>query len=429
MDKIVVGIDVGTSKVCTLVGRLEPGNIRIMGVGIEPSAGIRKGQVDEIVAAAQAIARSVEMAERTSGYQVKSASANLSSSQVSLKQQHTAVGVQQGIITEEDTARLMESVQEMDIPTDRELLHIIPLGFQVDGGENIYHPVGMQGGKLEMEVNLLTVPAGPAQNLRATLSRAGVEPSQLVLSPLASAKAVLTTAEREMGVLLCDLGGGTTDLAFFTKDVLQHAAALPVHGDHITADIGYFLQIPFEDAEQVKRKFGYALRDEVKPEQTCEFVPAGKKKVLKFNRQELADVIQARGEEIFNFILNEIQQAGFTRRLSAGVVLTGGSSLLPGIKDLARGILGVPVRTAGPGNLVGLTDKIQSPAFSTGVGLMRWAADRIEAESYSITHSRTRALRGSRFPHFTGLKEFLARLAGDSTTDAPPPGSKKIKGV
>jgi cell division protein FtsA len=338
---------------------------------------------------------------------------------------HAAVGSQTGIITPEDTARLMESVQEIDIPADRELLHVVPLGFRVDGQENIKVPVGMQGNKLELDVNLITIPANAAKDLRNCLANIGVDIAHLVLNPLASAKAVLTESELEMGAIMCDIGGGSTDIAIYIDSTLKHAAGLPVNGNHITSDIGYVLHLPFADAEQVKLKFGHALMNEVKPDEVCEFSPSGKEKFMKFNRQELADIIQARGEEIYKFVFDEIKSSGFLGSLPAGVVLTGGASLLPGMKALGREILGMPVRIAIPENLIGLVDKIHSPAFSTSVGLLRWAAELAEADAVKNIPKRPRSARGSPLPSFTGLRNFLRMLAGNSSTDAPPPDSKK----
>lgn len=428
MDEIVVGIDVGTTKICTLAGRIEADNIRIMGVGIEPSEGIRKGAVVDVSAASLAIVHSMETAERTSGYRIKTAYVNLASPQVIVQKSHSAVGITTGIVTQDDTERLIEAVQGVDIPTGGELLNVVPLGYRVDGQQNISHPLGMTGDKLEMDVSLISIPSNSANTLRNSIHSTGVKVAQFVLNPVASAKAVLTAAEQDMGVAICDIGGGTTDIAIFTRDGLVHAATLPVNGSHITSDIAYAIQITLADAEQIKLRFGHAMKNGVDPEEMCEFSPSGKGKFMRFKREQLAEVIQARVEEIFNFVLEEIKKSGCLGRLPAGMVLTGGSSLLPGIRNLAHEVSGMPVRLSRPEKLAGLVDKIQSPAFSTSVGLLRWAAEMEEASGLKKTTKKPRTERRPPVKDIPFFGNLFRKLAGNSTTDAPPPGPKKTKG-
>jgi len=372
-EAIVVGIDVGTSKVCTLIARVENGtNIRVLGVGIEPAKGLRKGTVTDINSVSESIARSVEKAERTSGYEITGAIVNLAGTQVSSTISKGAVGISGRVIDQEDVFRALDSAQAIAVPHNREIIHVIQRGFTIDGQEGISQPIGMHGYRMEVEAHIITSAASTMENLRQCVSMAGIEVTQFVLNPLASSEAILSETEREMGVVVIDLGAGTTGIAIYVKGDVFHANVLPIGGNHITSDIAQGLRLPLDVAEEVKLHHGYAILDEIEESEAFNIVAFGSEQANKVQRIELVDIIEARAEEILMMVQQEIKRSGYDSMLPAGVVLTGGGAQLPGIRDLAAKILNLPVRIAKPDKMVGLTDQISSPAYATSVGLLNW---------------------------------------------------------
>jgi cell division protein FtsA len=407
MEEIVVGIDVGTTKVCTLVGRIEDeGSIRILGVGIEPSEGIKKGTIVDLEAAAQAIARSVERAESTSGLEITSALVSMAGAHVSSVNSRGSVGISSGVIEEYDVLRVLEQARAVAIPHDREIVHVIQRGFSVDGQDGIRSPIGMHGYRLEVEAHIITAANATVDNLRKCVDEAGVQIQQFVLNPLASAEVVLTDQEREMGVAVCDIGGGTTDLAIYVDGDVWHTMVLAVGGNHVTQDVAHGLRLPVAQAEEIKTQYGHAVRGEVGADEYFSIRPFGEEQTVQINRQDLAHIIEARIEEVFRLTLQEIKRSGYDGLLPAGIVLTGGTSALPGIKRIAREVLGLPVRTAMPENLVGLVDRLNSPAYSTSVGLLRWA---LAMHSHEITPGQ-RSLKGEKRMDFSFVKKWFDRL-------------------
>jgi cell division protein FtsA len=379
MDNIVVGIDVGTTKTCTLVAGMEAEDtMRILGVGIAPSEGIRKGVIIDLVSASQAIASSIEQAQQTSGLEITSALVSLAGAHVASVNSRGVVGVAGESVDEMDVERALEAARAVAIPHDREIIHVIQRGFVVDGQDGIRQPLGMHGFRLEVEAHIITAGASTVENLRQAVASAGVEASQFVLNPLASAEVVLSETDRQMGCIVCDMGGGTTDLAIYVDGDVWHTMVLPVGGNHITADIANGLRLPISQAEEIKKQHGHAVRSEIGAEETFSVRPFGEEKPVVIRREDLAHIIEARVDEIFTLALQEIKRSGYDGLLPAGMVLTGGSSLLPGMRSLASRSLGMPVRTAQPENLVGLADKLNSPAFSTSVGLLSWAVSMHE---------------------------------------------------
>ncbi len=373
-EPIVVGIDIGTTKVCTLVARVEgERNFRILGVGIEPAQGIRKGSVVDLPAASQSVARSIEKAERSSGLEITSALVSLAGSHVSSVNSRGVVGISGRVIDEQDVARALEAAQAVAIPHNREIIHVIQRGFDIDGQDGIRMPIGMHGFRLEVEAHIITAAAATVENLRQCVSSSGVEVTQFVLNPLASGEVVLSETERQMGAVVCDIGGGTTDMAIYIDGDVWHTMVLGVGGNHITSDIAHGLRLPVSQAEEIKKVHGYAVAEEVNTDDTVTIRTFTEEKPTQVSRSELANIIEARVEEIFLLVMQEIKRSGYDGLLPAGMVLTGGSSLLPGIKTLATKVLGLPVRIAKPENLVGLTDQLGSPAYSTSVGLLYWA--------------------------------------------------------
>ena len=408
MDEIIVGIDVGTTKVCTLVGRVEDDkSIRILGVGIEPSEGIRKGVIVDLGAASQAITRSVKKAESTSGLEITSALVSIAGAHVSSVNSRGATAVNGNVIEQYDIDRALEQARAVAIPYDREIIHVIQRGFSVDGQDGIRSPKGMHGYRLEVEAHIITAAAATVDNLRQCVGAAGVEIQQFVLNPLASGETVLTEQERQMGVAVCDIGGGTTDLAIYVNGDVWHTMVLAVGGNHVTQDIAHGLRLPFAQAEDVKKQQGYAVRAEVGAEEYFSIRPFGEERPVQINRQELAHIIEARVEEIFALTLQEIKRSGYDGLLPAGMVLTGGASALPGIKRLASQVLDMPVRTAQPDKLSGLVDRLSSPAYSTSVGLLRWIMS-MQDQDLSIGYDRR--AKGDKRMGFGVVKKIIGRI-------------------
>jgi cell division protein FtsA len=373
-DQTIVGIDIGTTKVCTLVARVEEDRqLRIMGVGIEPSRGMKRGVMVDLENATVAIARSVEKAQRSSGYEIRSAWVSLAGSHVSSINSKGTAGVTGGIVRQSDVNRALEAAQSVAIPHNREVIHVIQRGFNVDGQDGISQPVGMHGYRLDVEAHIITAAETTVENIRKAAEAAGVQVLQFVLNPLASGEVVLTETERQLGVMICDIGGGTTDLAIYVDSDVWHTMVLSVGGSLITSDIAHGLRLSLTQAEEVKKKYGHAVKDEVGSEELFSVRSFGSDNPIQMSRRDLAFIIEARVEEIFRFVLQEIKRSGYDGLLPAGVVLTGGTSLLPGIRRLASEVLGLPVRIAQPENLLGLVDQLYSPAYSTSVGLLYWA--------------------------------------------------------
>src|SRR5215207_2695806 len=406
MDEIVVGIDVGTTKVCTLVGRVEDSNsIRILGVGIEPSNGIRKGIIVDLSAASQAITRSVEKAESTSGLEITSALVSMAGAHVASVNSRGAAAVNGNVIEQYDVAHALEQAGAVAIPHDREIIHVIQRGMSVDGQEGVKTPIGMHGYKLEVETHIITAATATIDNLRQCVSSAGVNVQQFVLNPLASAEVVLTEEERQMGVAVCDIGGGTTDLAIYVDGDVWHTMVLAVGGNHVTQDVAHGLRLSFEQAEDVKKQQGYAVRSGVGSEEYFTIRPFGEDRPAQINRQDLAHIIEARVAELFSLTLQEIKRSGYDGLLPAGMVLTGGTSALPGIKRVASEVLNMPVRTAQPENLSGLVDRLNSPAYSTSVGLLRWA---MSMHDHDLGGERSRRSKGEK--NMDVVKKWIDRI-------------------
>jgi cell division protein FtsA len=370
---IIVGIDVGTTKICTLVARVEPENkFRILGVGIEPSRGMRKGVVVDIEATSKAIKRSIDKAERTSGLEITSAQVSLAGSHVSSINSHGASGVTGGVIDQNDVFRALDAAKAVSIPHNRDIVHVIQRGFTVDGQDGIHKPIGMHGYRLEVEAHIITASSTSLDNLEQCINEAGAEVEAFVLNPLASAEAVLTETEREMGVVVCDIGGGTTDLAIYINGDVWHTMVLAIGGNYLTSDVAHGLNLPLDQAEKVKIQHGHSMQVEIPDEEVFHIRPFGDNEKTEFRRKDLALIIEARVEEIFSYVIQEIKRSGYDGLLPAGMVLTGGTSSLPGISQFARKMFNFPVRAAKPENLLGMTDQLNDPAYSTSVGLLEW---------------------------------------------------------
>ncbi len=373
---LLVGIDVGTTKVCALIADLdENGQLRILGVGLEPSQGMRKGVVVDVEQASRSIAGAVDKAQRTAGFEIGAAFVSLAGAHVASVNSRGVVGIGGGGhgIEQDDIDRALDAAQAIAIPHGREVLHVIPRGFIVDGQEGIRQPLGMHGFRLEVEAHIITAATASVQNLTKCVEAAGVQVEAYVLNPLASAEVTLTDTEKEMGVVVVDIGGGTTDLAIFIDGNVWHTQVLAIGGNHLTSDIAHGLRLPADMAEKVKIEHGSASAADVPMHETFLVQPFGEDHPLQVTRYDLATIVEARAEEIFSLILQEIKRTGYDGLLPAGVVLTGGASQLAGLRKVASGVLNLPSRVAAPQGLHGLVDKLTGPAFSTSVGLLHWA--------------------------------------------------------
>lgn len=377
VERTVVALDIGTTKICALVGEVGPppeNALRIVGVGTVPSKGIRKGVVVSVNEVTAAITEAIHRAERTSGYEVASAYVGLAGAHVNAVNSRGIVAISRGErgIRPVDVERVLEAAKAIDIPPNREILHVIPRGFTVDGDDGVRDPLGMQAYRLEVEAHVVTGSTSSIRNLIKCVQNAGVQIDAMVLEPLASGEAALTDIEREMGVVLVDIGGGTTDIAIFIEGSIWHTVVLPTGGEQVTSDVAVGLRTPFRAAEEIKIKYGHALPDYVMPGEVVGVTMFGEDGTQNVSRQFLSEIIEARVAETFELVLKEIKRSGYDGLLPAGVVLCGGAAELPGIRELARDVLGLPARTGEPQNISGLIDTVQSPAFATSVGLLRW---------------------------------------------------------
>ena len=374
MANIIFGLDIGTTKVCALVGEVREGRLQIIGLGMAPSRGMRKGMVIDVSEASLALAQAVEQAEQTSGY-------DLSQAIVSMAGEHSsstnnkgivAIGRNDNGVAVSDIERALDVAQAIPVPPNRQIVHLIPRSYTIDEHDGVRNPIGMHGFRLEVETHIVTAARPALQNLTRCASNVGINSSEFVLNALASGEAVLDPNEREMGVIVADIGGGTTDLALYMQGKVWHTHVIPIGGYHISNDIAIGLRAPYEVAEQVKIQYGDCRPDKIDPSTVFTVEPFGGEKI-QVGRQDLAHVIEARVEEIFQHILEDVQRSGYDGLLPAGIVLTGGSAQLRGITEVAERILNVPARVAQPQNLVGMVDRLHSPSFSTSVGLLHWA--------------------------------------------------------
>jgi len=407
-DVIFVGIDVGTTKVCALVGQLnEEGRVRVIGAGVVPSQGMRKGGVVSLEGVARAVEAAKDKAERSSGYEITSALVSLSGAQIASLNSKGMAGVSGRIIGADDVARALDAARSIALPYNRQVIHVIPRGYVVDGQDGIKSPIGMHGYRLEVEAHIVTAASTALRNLEKAFEAVGLGIDGWVMAPLAAGEVVLTETEREMGLVLCDVGGGTCDLAVYIEGAVWHTAVIPVGGDHLTSDIAQGLHLPPETAEAVKQRHGHARVASLDPSEMFAVRPFGQDKSMQFRRTDLAAVLEPRVEELFSLVRQEIKRSGYDGLLPAGMVLTGGTSLLPGIRDVASEVLRLPVRLGEVDEPQGLVDQLRSPAFAASLGLLEWA--RLQEEQSRLTG---RGLAGFSLPKFDLARaaDFFKRL-------------------
>src|SRR5881396_3012866 len=375
---VLVAIDIGTTKVCVLIGEMAArGGVDVIGIGQAPSDGLRKGVVIDIDRTVQSVASAVEAAERISGLKVRSAFVGISGSHISSQNSRGMVAVSGSSrhdVDRGDTMRAVETARAVNIPNTLEILHVLPRSYVVDGQAGVRDPIGMTAARLEVETHIVTASSTSVQNLSKCVQRAGVEIEELVLAPLATSEAVLTEEDRELGVCLADIGGDTTDIAIFQDGSISHCATIPMGGRSVTADLGIVLRVTPDVAESVKFRYGSAVPMGVDPDEVLQVTSIGEETSHGVTRRHIAEIVESRVSEIFKFIGAEIEAAGATNRLQAGLVLTGGGSLLDGVNRAARDQLGMSARVVGPSGLGGLTDQIEAPPFSAASGLLLWGA-------------------------------------------------------
>ncbi len=369
---LVVGLDIGTTKVCAIVSELNgDGVMDIIGVGHSPSRGLRKGVVVNIESTVDSIRRAVEDAELMAGVEIRSAFVGIAGGHIKGINSRGVIAVsgKNREITQQDVDRVIDAAKAVALPVDREVIHVLPQEFMIDDQGGIKEPLGMCGIRLEAEVHIVTGAVASAQNIIKCANKAGLEVQDIVLQQLASSEATLTPEEKELGCILVDVGGGTTDVAVFVEGSIYHTAVLAVGGDMLTNDIAIGLRTPHPEAESLKRKYGCALASMTRPEEKIEVPSVGGRRPRVLARQTLCEIIQPRLEELFMLVDREVQRAGYTGRVSGGVVVTGGSSIMEGVPELAEQLFDMPVRRGIPRGVGGLTDVISSPMYATGVGL------------------------------------------------------------
>ena len=372
-ERLIVGLDIGTSKVLAIVGEVNPmGEIEIIGVGHHPARGMRKGVVANIESTVQSIQRAVEEAELMAGCQIYSVYAGIAGAHISSFNSHGVVAIRDKEVTRGDIERVIEAARALAIPNDQRVLHILPQEFVIDGQEGIREPVGMSGVRLEAKVHIITGAVSAAQNIIKCIRRCGLEVDDIILEQLASSQSVLTDDEKDLGACLVDIGGGTTDIAIFTEGAIRHTAVIPIAGDQVTNDIAVALRTPTQAAEEIKKKYGCALTQLAHSEESIEAPSVGERPPRKLARQTLAEVIEPRIEELFELIKGELRRSGFEELIGSGVVLTGGSSKMDGMIELAEEVFHMPVRLGAPKYIGGLSEVVKNPIYSTGVGLIQF---------------------------------------------------------
>ena len=376
---LVVGLDIGTSKVTALVAEIGPdGALAVLGMGNHESRGLKKGVVVNIESTVSGIQRALEEAELMADCKIASAFTGIAGSHIRSFNSTGMVAVKDREVSAVDVERAVETAKAVNIPTDQQILHVLRQEFIIDGQEDVREPVGMSGVRLEVKVHIVTGAVSAAQNIVKCVRRCGLDVNDLILQPLASARAVLSDDERDLGVCLVDIGGGTTDLAIFTHGAIRHTAVIPIAGDQITNDIAMALRTPTAEAETIKMRHGVALRQLADPNEMIEVPGIGDRPPRVMSRQTLAEVIEPRAEELFSLVQQVLRESGYEELLSSGIVLTGGSSMMQGMVELGEEIFHMPVRVGVPRYSGGLAEVVRSPRYATAMGLLLEGASQLQ---------------------------------------------------
>jgi cell division protein FtsA len=382
-ENMIVALDIGTSKVVAIVGAVSSnGELEIVGTGMHSSSGLKKGVVVNIEATVNSIQRAIEEAELMAGCSIHSVYAGIAGSHIRSLNSHGIVAIRDREVQSLDVDRVIDAARAVAIPADQEILHVLPQEYIIDEQEGVHEPIGMSGVRLEAKVHLVTCAANAAQNIKKCIRRCGLEVDEVVLEQLASSHAVLTEDEKQLGVALVDIGGGTTDIAIFTEGAIRHTGVIPIAGDQVTNDIAMALRTPTPHAEDLKIKYACALAKLARPEETVKVPSVGDREARDMSRQLLAEVVEPRYDELFTLVQAELRRSGFEELLAAGVVLTGGTSKMEGVTELAEEIFHLPVRIGAPANVKGLSDIVNNPIYSTGVGLLHFGVDQQRKEGF-----------------------------------------------
>ncbi len=368
---LIVGLDVGTSKVVAIVGEvLADGQIEVIGLGSHPSRGLKRGVVVNIDATVSSIQRAVEEAELMAGCQIHSAYTGIAGNHIRSLNSHGIVAIRDQEVSQADVERVIDAARAVAIPADQRILHVLPQEFIIDSQDGIREPIGMSGVRLEAKVHMVTGAVSAAQNIVKCVRRCGLEVADIILEQLASSHAVLTDDEKELGVCLIDIGGGTTDIAIFSEGAIRHTAVIPIAGDQVTNDIAVALRTPTQHAEDIKLKYACALTELVEIDELIDVASVGERPGRQLSKRMLAQVVEPRYEELFSLIQAELRRSGFDDRLAAGIVITGGAAKLIGVIELAETVFRMPIRLGIPQHISGLSEVINNPVFATGVGLL-----------------------------------------------------------
>lgn len=381
--ELIVGLDIGTTKVVCVVGEVdEDGQLNIVGFGEAPSRGLRKGVIVDIDTTVGSVRQAVTEAEHMAGCRIESVFAGIAGGHIKAFNSHGVAAIKNGDVRVDDVSRVLALARAAAIPMDRDVLHILPQQYIIDGQDGIRAPTGICGVRLEAHVHVVTAAASSVQNIVKCAQLAGLKVADVVLEPLASSEAVLTDEERELGVCVVDIGGGTTDVAIYGNGSLVHTAVIPLGGNHLTNDIVVGLRTPILEAEKLKRQYGAARADMVPADEAIDVPSVGDREPRQLSRRILADIIEPRMEEIFQLVEREIRACGYEEQLTSGVVLTGGASLIAGLDEMAEEVLGVLVRRGEPRHAGGLAESVKSPAYATGVGLALYGLKAEEQRFY-----------------------------------------------
>jgi cell division protein FtsA len=382
--ELIVGLDIGTTKICSIVGEQTDEGIDIIGIGTHPSKGLRKGVVVNIEATVGSIRRAIEEAELMAGCEITTVYTGIAGGHIKGINSQGIVAVKDKEVREADIQRVIDAAKAIAIPLDREVIHVLPQEFIIDDQGGIKEPLGMAGVRLEAKVHIVTGAVSSAQNIVKCANRTGLNVADIVLQPLASSEACLAEDERELGVCLVDIGGGTTDIAIFSGGAIVHTAVIALGGNNLTSDIAIGLRTPAHEAERIKQKYGCALTAMVDKDEQIEVPSVGGRQPRVLNRSILCEILEPRVEEIFQLVHREIQKCGYEELLASGVVITGGSSLLNGMAELAEEVMGLPVRRGMPKGIGGLVDVVKSPMYATGVGLVLYGARHQDQKHFKI---------------------------------------------
>lgn len=386
---LIVGLDIGTTKICAVVGQLnEAGSIEVVGIGNSVSTGLRRGVVVNIEQTVQSVRKAVEEAELMAGCEINSVYVGIAGGHIMGINSHGVIAVKGGEVSQRDIERVLDAARAVAIPADREVIHILPQEYTVDNQNGIADPLGMAGIRLEVRVHIVTGAISSAQNIVRSCHRSQLEVSEIVLESLASAKAVLTDEEREIGVALVDLGGGTTDIAVFANNAIKYTDVLSLGGQNLSNDIAFGLRTPLASAEKIKIKYGCALTELVHADEYIEVPSVGGRESRRLTRQVLAEICEPRMEEILYLVDQSLVRSGYKDLIGAGVVLTGGTALIEGCQELGEQIFNLPTRIGYPRNVGGLKDVVNSPKFSTAVGLLCYGAEKETSGQKKFTSSR-----------------------------------------